>query len=1062
MADKPATHDASGNPVPNFVVPKPDTHIKDPETGATEAVYGDVKTPIGGADPAAAEQLKRAVNNANKKYSSDPREAELQRTIQQNQGDSKKDIARRKAAKAELQALYAERDAAIRAAADKQAAIEGDAKLKASRAAENKAKTAAANANKGSTGSSSITSIQQATDTTDYSKRQADESVDQYRARVGGRGTYIEADGGRFSGGKTGSQASGTRQAYLNSITNSFSDLNTDESRSRGVREYNVEEGRGAVIDTRTGEVFDVSADTVTQRYTVAPNRLPSPIDGQGADLDEGQYLASDAAYSLYTLKAKRGGDTAGLFDFYKQELNRAELLEAGVPAYQVDQLQKNNFVPIMPSIEYRPAEQNIYKFSGSSEGEDNANVPSDRADNRLASNSDFYNLGVKASPFSETATNQLSKASFSQKIAFGIGASRSLLGLPIDVAKGVGKQLIVNPYNTVKYQVSQIGVEKGSPQRIQNLNAFLTSQGKFAQDPDVKTALVAEAFTVAAIAGPQVLTAVTPLSATASTAVFELGLGALGAKATYDSAKETIKNPTYANIGATAILGIGSFAGLKKGTQGAAREAIYLTKEKVGAETVFGAETQPLGGNQKFPLTSSVESSLADFEATRTMGRPETQGYIKAVTSAPQPLKSNAITGNVVSADVVPRGIRGPIESTGINTGAYGRGSPEFLKIGAESQGVKLSILPSFSEGIPTGSVILAQSIKTVPKNIANQIGYVPEAAFLKSQANTGTLFIPKRSLLSIDPAIRDPLAGMGKARGYRLGTTELQANVPVGSELLLLKKPSLLGRVAGFSYGFDQYTIVQGQKVPLPEFLLQGSQKASSAEIGLIPQASVAQSRRAVNQMRGSSSRSRARTVSPVYGRPSSSYSRNTFSQPSRSVVYMDSSRTVNIIPSATPISSPASSQESLVSQLSSKAREIVSKRRPSRTSTPSRTSSTSSGGSSYSDIYDVRSLSQGSSRPSRPSTPLRPSNPSLLRPPTRSPEKKEGEKKRQVQKRRQPKEIFKPSIVALTQNIEGTVTPGRYESGLGFRPLPKGTLGALKQAKSDFTDYIFKRKK
>lgn len=297
-----------------------------------------------------------------------------------------------------------------------------------------------------------------------------------------------------------------------------------------------------------------------------------------------------------------------------------------------------------------------------------------------------------------------------------------------------------------------------------------LFTEGK--HTPQTKTAILTIGIGAAGYAAP---------------AIIGTGIAGFSGFSATKSVPKALREKTPESTAAAALditnIGLGVF----DAAPAIAGRLSFLGKTKIAAERITAPEV--LAGETRFPVMKNYRAGkgaelLLEFKTGKYKLTPETGGFHAS------PEKLNLKTG------IGP----GSSETAGLYISP--ELSPHFLKITGEGK-TTISLLPKRTK--PTIQYI-ETPVERIPSSVRSK-------GFSAMQEFMGT---PK----SIKAEIKPAAAGSGKARispqfeaGFK---AEKEAIIPIESKLLSQPKKGLWNKITGF----EEYTIIEGKKVPIKKF--------------------------------------------------------------------------------------------------------------------------------------------------------------------------------------------------------------------------------------------------
>lgn len=399
---------------------------------------------------------------------------------------------------------------------------------------------------------------------------------------------------------------------------------------------------------------------------------------------------------------------------------------------------------------------------------------------------------------------------------------TRNTLGTSLKVLSNIPTKKLVEIGESLKPFSSEVfGFAKGAknfalavPKGLSNIGGLIydptTSQFKAPRGSETLEVLKKPETQAALIAGVLVLPEV--IIPAASPYI----LSGIGGVFEYQAAKEFIKRPSGETLAGVVVTGAGFLPSVAKAGR---RVAFRGIGEFVPAEQVFAPEV--LSGKSSFPLAKSPELAVKEFELTRTK-----QGIPVVHTTEGGFGGSLNEKGNVAITPG-PAGKR-LLEDPGLYVTPFGKGSPYFTKLPEP----KSLPVPTLIEKVPSPEIVFTRiaEIKRQPESVLRIPGFEKTSEFLQTQAGSKTAFITKRSEESFNPALGKPTERFllqkgvsAKAAGIASkGTRELEAVLPVGSELKELRQGNFLQRLTGI----NKFTEFRGEVVKIREFELLGEE--------------------------------------------------------------------------------------------------------------------------------------------------------------------------------------------------------------------------------------------
>lgn len=231
----------------------------------------------------------------------------------------------------------------------------------------------------------------------------------------------------------------------------------------------------------------------------------------------------------------------------------------------------------------------------------------------------------------------------------------------------------------------------------------------------------------------------------------------------------------------------------------------IKVGTKYVPPEQVFSP--QVLKEGKTLPTTKGISESLRKFGETDVV-----------VTAAPSKVKGPKV-------EVGKKAALG-LEDPGIYVTPKGEASPYFLRIkGALPMETKYSfnILQPVKEffGVPGVTEFKVKGVTRLPRKVIKQPGFETVGKYFEqTAAKTGKAYITKRSEIGLGEVARQKYKSPTGKTVVEMGTSELEAVIPLGAEFTYAKQPSFLARVKGFG----AYTEFGGKPVAIRQAVVKG----------------------------------------------------------------------------------------------------------------------------------------------------------------------------------------------------------------------------------------------
>lgn len=280
---------------------------------------------------------------------------------------------------------------------------------------------------------------------------------------------------------------------------------------------------------------------------------------------------------------------------------------------------------------------------------------------------------------------------------------------------------------------------------------------------------------------------------------------------------KSAIENPTPRNIGKSTIqVALGFADPVIRGMND-----LWTTTFTTKGNVLDYADAKTIASGA-LPKTSGVEETMGKFEATRQWSSVEIEAdptKIKAIHATTAPFDdTQSVTASYKR-----------FEDQGLYVSSVGDASTHFLRT-SNGKNYEFSLLPDISRmtGRPTFVVVEVSGIKRIPRGILEEPGLSGVSPWLREQAGSGDIFIPKRTEITFDSSL--PRKG---SSGAVMGTTtELQALIPEGSTLQRAPSSTFWGKIKGF----DEFVLVNDAPVRVQRFNLMENAPEVAGKVSLV----------------------------------------------------------------------------------------------------------------------------------------------------------------------------------------------------------------------------------
>lgn len=311
--------------------------------------------------------------------------------------------------------------------------------------------------------------------------------------------------------------------------------------------------------------------------------------------------------------------------------------------------------------------------------------------------------------------------------------------------------------------------------------------------------------------------------------------------KGSFELGKSLIKDPygTGYQIGEQIQQEPSKFIGEQIGAYIAVKGALEIipkyTKNlyiKVGAteiptEQVFAKSV--LEGKEKLPTSNSIIESIESFQETKQpvlvekkVGNnfvpvPKSQ-LAELPFNVPEKIYASTASPSKISGTVAEVGKKAAkgYEDPGIYVTPKGKASPYFLRLSAEGYEYSFDPITAIKQkfGIPTITEFAAENILLYPREVISKPGFEEIFSFQESQAGSGNIFITKRSEIGQGTIPRQKFFNpISKKIEFELGTSEIEAVIPIKQEFKAVKPGSFLGKIKGF----EEFTLFEGKPVAI-----------------------------------------------------------------------------------------------------------------------------------------------------------------------------------------------------------------------------------------------------
>jgi hypothetical protein len=404
--------------------------------------------------------------------------------------------------------------------------------------------------------------------------------------------------------------------------------------------------------------------------------------------------------------------------------------------------------------------------------------------------------------------TNEKIKNTLNKVSSKAIGITGAFIeGWVVSPARGVYKVFKDASMNNPLFPSGKKNVVYGASDASINLDApdnkVEKARADMRKDPDVQKAgiyaagfVFFEGLGAAKSASYALTNPLTRSVASKTIGVAETGVNVAGVSFGVESVKEAVKNPTDKNI-ADAIVGtLAGVAGVGGLKSQVSNQVARVGAKEVSSETVFNKAV--LEGKQKYPSSSGADETYKKFAATNK------EGYVDVMHATP----SRKSFKKEVEVQAGPMGAKNKEDAVLFTTPA-GDASVHFTGVVGESGGYTLNPLTPWRNNKPGVINIKAPGgVKKIPDEIiqtASGKDFKQVNEFLTTQADKTAVYPTARSTLK--------------------HTSELEGGIAQGSKLQseFVNSRNPLKRFRGY----DEYTIVQGQTIPIKKYNIKSEFK-------------------------------------------------------------------------------------------------------------------------------------------------------------------------------------------------------------------------------------------